>query len=278
MTTQREYIDGDKLAKLTREQVKADWGQGDGSDFRIALANRAFTLYYQAAGSIRKVGDSGHRTSMWRTLSNARAKGFGLGISDLNEAFEHLAKNNGIWTDNNTENYYGGPRKCFNRTIVSGAPEGMVNFLDAVDDGMKTLGKVLVDYKDQLEKVTLAAGRDDWETVGTVLGHVNTAAETAEPWLWTAPATQKWAGRIVTFTDVTGKIHDGATMYVRSKEAGFDNRSAAALTAMRLAVGCLPVLGGFYSKAVEMIPGLVVWYRGLLDQRFRDADRASRED
>lgn len=276
MPTKSDYLYARHKAVLTLDQVSADWGSGSHCATRLDLANTAFDIYYRAMRNIQAVQDPTHRSRMQDKLIAARQSGFGWGVNDLEEAFEHLADNNGTWSDDNTKTYFGGRRKCIARSLISQSPEAMVNFLNEVDDGMNEMSKVMEEFGEQAELIKRGQRRDDWATIGTALGRVKTGTELAKPWMWTAPATQQWAGRVVSFTDVAGKIHSGATMYTRSRQAGFTSREAAALTAMQTAVGFVPVLGSFYSKAVEMIPGLVTWYRGLIENRVRQIDRAAR--
>ena len=79
----------------------------------------------------------------------------------------------------------------------------------------------------------------------------------------------------MSLAEVLGNIHTAAAMYTNSHAAGFDPRSATALTALRTAVGSVPALGDFYGRAIEMIPGLATWFRRFIQERVRRLDAAA---
>lgn len=277
MTTKYDYLNGHHKAILRNSnQIGAEWGNGPRSGQKIDLANRAFEIYYRAINGIRDVKDPDHRSKMESKLVKAREKGWGSGVSDLEEAFEHYAYRNGYWGDENTKTYSGYNTSSFPHYVI-GAPAAMANFLTEVDSGLEELKKVVKTFGKQAGQIRRAKKRDDWNTIGQALGHINTGAELAKPWLWTAPATQRMAGRVVSFTNVAGKIHSGATTYVQARTSGhFDEREAAALTAMQTAVSFLPVLGGFYGGAIAMIPELATWMQRVVDHRERRIQEAVR--
>jgi hypothetical protein len=240
----------------------------------ISLANRAFEVYYSAHVGISANSTAAHYSQMLTSLHNAARSGWGRGVSDLEESFEHLSANGSRWSDNNTKNYYGSPTKIFQGALVTG-PEGPVNFLNAVDANIETLRGIYTRYGSQVQDLAGAVSSDNWTRIGQVLGDMKTWGERAKPFLWWAPAVEHRLGQAVTLADVLGNIHTAATMYTNSRSAGFDPRSAAALTALRTAVGFIPVLGDFYGQAVEMIPGLANWFRGLIQERVRRLDAAA---
>jgi len=240
----------------------------------IALANRAFEIYYQAHHRISACAEANHRTSMTNSLHEAARTGWGLGVDDLEEAFQHLDLNGGRWTDSATKSYFGSPQKVFQGALTTG-PVSCVNFLDAVDSRMTELMGILEHYQTQIQSLDQAQQDDNWETVGTVLTQIKDWGERAAPFLWWAPNVQQKVGTAVTFTGALSNIHDGLTTYANSIGAGFDTRTAAAIGALRTAVGWVPVLGGFYGAAIDMIPGLATWFRNLVDERCRRLNAAA---
>ena len=276
------YWQGGEQVTLTRDMITAAWAQPgvSNSGRGIALANRAFDLYYHARRNIDACPDAAHKNAMDRELVDAATTGWGTGVDDLQEAFQHLASNGGRWTDEATENYYPQRTGVFPLSqagagIVLG-PQAMVNFLDACDKKVKTLKDACEHFNTQTAILEQAQQADNWSRVGTVLGEVNVWGDRAKPFLWMAPATQERLGRVVGFAGTLGNIHSGLTTYVNARKAGMDQGLSAGLGALQTAIGWVPVLGGFYGKAIEMIPGLVTWYRGLLDDRIRRIDAASR--
>lgn len=273
-----DYWNGTRQASLTRGQISAPWGAGDYSANRIALANRAFEIYYQAHRRISACTNGPHRNQMLTSLHDAAQTGWGLfdGVHDLEEAFEHLTDNGGRWTDSATGTYFGGAQKVFPRALTEG-PVSCVNFLNAVDSNMSQLRGILERYTAQVQQISEAQRQDDWRTVGIVLSQVKDWGERAKPFLWWAPSTvQRPLGLTLAFVEVLSHIHSGLTTYANSIGAGLDSRTSIALGALRTAVGFLPVLGDFYGAAIDMVPGLRAWFQGLVQDRCRRIDAAAR--
>ena len=274
------YWSGTQQAQLDRSQITAHWGAG-GVSFStrsINFVNRAFEIYYQAHQNINACPDTEHSTLMLRQLQEAGRSGYsilGEQPDDLEEAFQHLVNNSGTWTNDETRSYFGGREKVFNASIVT-APVSIVSFMNAVDSKMATLHQALENFNTQAQNLQRAQQSSDWGRVGTILGEINTWGGRAKPFLWTAPALERHAGTAVSYVGALSNIHSGMTTYVQAQRAGFPQGTAAAIGAMRTAVGWVPVLGSFYGKAIDMIPGLVTWFQGIIDNRVRQLDAASR--
>jgi len=275
------YWNATKQAKLELKDVSASWAAPGKSHSltRTHVCNRAFEIYYKAKKIIADCPNVQQTTAMDKELSNAATAGWGVGIDDLEEAFEHLHKNNGKWTDNKTTNYYGGPNKSINRMLVTEVPVSIVNFLTEVDKGMQKVASATREYNLQLPQFKRASDADDWTKLKDYVDKAKSAAEKVHPWMWTDPiAVQRdpmitkiggWTKTTISFLDVTSKIHDSLTMYTKAQSAGFDARSAGALAALKVACDCVPVLGSFYGKMVEMIPGLAVNWRNFIEDYTR---------
>ena len=270
------YWSGAQKAHLTPAQISAPWGRpGKAHSLRsIAFVNRAFEIYYEALQRIGRCPDPEQARQMLASLHDAARTGWGFGVSDLEEAFEHLHDNRGRWTDKATKNYYGGPNKVFQGAIIE-APVSIVNFMNAVDARLKELRRVVDRYHQQVRDLENAQRQDDWTRIGRITWEVKRWGERAKPFLWYAPYVQTRLGQVVSFAGALGRIHTGLTMYTRAQQAGFDRDAAAGLAALRTALTWVPVLGRFYGKAVEMIPGLVTWFRGLIEDRIRRLERAA---
>ena len=271
-----DYWNGTRQASLERSQISASWAAPGVaySGRSIALANRAFEIYYQSHQRISACDEANHRTQMLNSLHDAARSGWGRGIEDLEEAFEHLTRNGGRWTDSATSNYYGGPQKVFQGALTEG-PVSCVNFLNAVDSKMTELKRILEQYRTQVQRISQAEQQDDWTTVGNVLTQVKDWGERAKPFLWWAPNAERHLGTTVTFAGALSNIHSGLTTYTNSRGAGFDPRTSAAIAALRTAVGWVPVLGDFYGAAIDMIPGLTIWFRNLVEDYCRRIDAAA---
>ena len=271
-----EYWLGNRQATLQRDQVRADWGRPgtEHSGTAIALANRAFEVYYTARRNINACTDSSHKNAMLQKLEEAGRSGWGIGVNDLEESFEHLERNQGIWTDGSTSNYFGGPNKIFPNALVTG-PQGPVNFLKAVDANVEELRRILDRFNQQTQQLAQAQQNDNWTRIGDITGEIQTWGERAKPFLWWAPNAEQRLGQVVSFAGALSNMHTALTTYTNSRSAGFDSRTSAAIAALRTAVGWVPVLGEFYGRAVDLIPGLATWFRGLVQDRGRRIDAAA---
>lgn len=273
------YWNGTQKAQLDRAHIRASWGAAGvaHSGTSIALANRAFDIYYRAHQNIQACPDARQKSAMQRELQDAARTGWsvlGRHPDDLEEAFNHLAANAGIWTDDETANYYGGRNKVFQGALVRG-PVSVVSFLNAVDGKMNTLRQAVQNFDTQRRNLQRAEQGDDWTRVGTVLGEIKTWGERAQPFLWLAPAVQQRMGTTVSFAGALSNIHSGMTTYARARAQNFPQGAAIAIGAMRTAIGWVPVLGDFYGRAIDMIPGLAAWFRGLISDYTRRIDAAS---
>ena len=273
------YWAGNQIAHLERNDISANWGNGDYSGTRIAFVNKVFQFWYDARQNIRLCSDAKHKQSMTRELEDAGRTGWGIGRNDdLEEAFEHITRNGGSWTDNYTKNYYGGQNKVFRPGGLVTAPGSVVAFANAVDKKFAVLIKAMNNYKDQTQTIDrqLAASIRNWNLIGIALTHVKDFGEKAQPFLWAKPKIESYVGKITSFADALGNIHSGLTTYNNALRAGFPQGEAQVLGAMHTAVSFVPVLGQYYGGMVAMIPNLKNWFEGLIQERIRRIERAAR--
>lgn len=268
-----DYIAGVAQPELTQDNVTAPWATGHRCINKLAMANRAFELYYTAVERIDRIHETELRQKASKQLYYCLTSGCGSGVSDLKEAFEHLAEHHDEFRDENMSPYFPGPGKCFVGNALVHGPTFAVNFLNAVDRGMQALKATSDELGTYSDQINVSIQRDDWDNVGRALGKIKKSAETIKPWLWDTPTAVKHAGRIATFANALGNIHAGTTTFANSRRAGFHDDMSAAIGAIRTAVGFVPVLGSFYGKAIEMIPGLATWFNGIIRDRVRRLDR-----
>jgi hypothetical protein len=276
MPTASSYRNGNEQASLSASDIDADWADDDRLHGHLQVANRAFELYHTAINNINQVPDRSQRSRMQAKLSEAAASGWGRGVSDLNEAFEHLATNNGKWRDNNVKSYFGGPNKCIDAMVIKG-PSAAANFLNAADNGAEILVRETEAFRNQKARAESARNRDDWGTIGEAIARIKTGAETVTPWLWTAPAYQRVGTRTASFADVFGKIHVGATAYADMRgKAGWSQEESAVYAGLVVAVDFLPILGAFYGEALKMLPGMIANWQVFIDDYHRNKLRPER--
>ncbi len=247
----------------------------------VRFMNRAFELYHDAIRSIMRCPSMEQRTEMERRLRSAATHGWGRGVSDLRQSFQHLASQSGGWSDRDTSVYNGGSHKTFTQVVT--APTGPVNFMNAVDLDMASLRQRadwFVRWTGSLAD-TIQAG--EWG------GLADTASEFGE---WTGYASgllwfgseipvvgtaHEALGRVSTYASLVDRIRGAVSTLAGLRDAGVDHRSATALTAMGVIAEGLPILGGIYGEAMRALPDLVRRYRADFDSRIRRVESVFRD-
>jgi hypothetical protein len=214
---------------------------------------------------------------MTRELEDAGRTGFGFGIDDLEEAFQHIHNNSGRWTqDTSSMTYFGGPNKVFRRGgLISDMPKPFVEFARAVDSKFEVVRNGInnFDQRTQGIQTQLSSHNTNWAEIGTALTEVKSWGERVKPFLWARPRASRAMATTVSFADALGNIHSGLTTYTNARQANFPQGAAAAIGALRTAVGFVPVLGNYYGGMVDLIPNLSTWYTNLIRERVESIDR-----
>ena len=300
-----DYWFGTKHAVLKQGDVMAAWANKPG----LSASNKAFCIWYNGRKTAQEMltKDAKKYTLLTKSLEDCGRTGWGWGINDLEEAFQHLSKNNGKWIDQKTSPYcYNGLSGVSNGTkggtfiTNTSLPESTRNFLTAVDSALSNMKNAMRIYQKNCAvlnsiKPSPSSPPTDWEKVKKGIDIVKDSAQNVSRYAWLAPATidallpqtnlnLARTGRIsdftdglstrmnqtVTFFDVVGKIHDSMTLYVEANRAFGDQRVGAAFGALSFALNYLPVLGGFYGEIVKRIPGLVEnWKTFIIDYTYR---------
>ncbi len=179
------YSEGAQQASLSRDQIQAGWGRGDGAGARIRVLNEAFRLYHRYRNRIERLArrDWGTSWAMLRELEDAGDTGWDSGVQDLDDAFQHLIKNSGQWTDQSSRAYWGLNEPSVYRVQVLDAPAAAANFLAAVNGKLKRLGDLAAEFR-----YTAQALLDPDVKLRKLRDIVNRAA--ALGWLAPAPPAQ----------------------------------------------------------------------------------------
>ncbi|MFT5527625.1 MAG: hypothetical protein ACI9G1_004211 [Pirellulaceae bacterium] len=274
-----DYWEGNVRARLERADVTADWGSGTNSGSRIGFANRVFQFWYDARQNIDACGDSTQQAQMTKELEKCGYTGAGLGIDDLNEAFNYYESQGGVWSDNTESwNYYGGPKKLFHdKMLISDVPVPFVSFANAVDERLELVRDAIKNFDQQTQTIDIqieGSTTTDWDRVGSALSEVATWGERIKPFLWARPRLEDVVGKTASFASALGNIHGGLTTYV-SATRHFSQREALLIGGLKTAVSFIPVLGSYYGGMVDLIPTLAEWMTNLVEDRIRRIDRAS---
>lgn len=291
------WWEGRTQAILMPGKVMAIWGLEAGSADRIAIANRAFEVYYRGMRCVNDLDSRGEQSKAMRGRLQSLAKsGWGLGVADLEDAFSHLAKHATDWKDEKTADYTGGRDKVFPRS-VKGAPLFAVNFLTAVEADFQKFKKTCLEtYNEHLSALAALALQKptNWERVHQTISATNSAAGTAGAFLWYGPPLQKAmidqgrivghggssgaldhklagiAGRLISYSQVCDYIAGALTDYVKLRRHNLE-----AFVPLKFALKFIPILGGFYGSAIDAIPAIKSWFVSLMRQYIERIDRLS---
>jgi hypothetical protein len=248
-----DYYGGEQ-ASLEAADVDAAWKSEPRA---LALLNKAFEIYYDACNSIKQVDDVEMRQKLALSLDKAAKywyplySGFGK-VNTLVGAFEHLDKNSGRWTDNNTGSYNGG---VGGTGWVQNVPSCAASFLRAVDENIETLRECLENFAHGLSQMKEGEDNSAWEKVGKGLEGVEKYGKYVKPLLWLAPETLKKGGEtVLEWDEKIAKVHGyaGKLMTIGASNRPLDDFIIIGLTEV---LNYAPVIGGFYGKIVAEIPG-----------------------
>jgi len=261
-----QYLYGNQQAEVAIEDVTAPWKSEPKA---LPLLNKSFEIYYDGYNATKQVDDVQYQRELQRSLDKAANYWYFLysmagKVNTLAGAFEHLDKNDGRWTDDNTGSYNGG---IGGPGYVAPVPSCAASFLRAVDDNIKELKECFGSIADGIGKVTEAQEEDqtNWEKVGKGLEAVEKYGKYAKPLLWLAPeALQKAGETVLEWDEKIGKVHGYATklMTIAASNRPMDEFLFTALTEV---LQYVPVLGGFYGRIVAEIPGMAVHWQEFSD-------------
>ena len=291
-----KYWNGSEHAVLKKEDVSADWIKARWGAKGLGATNKAFCLWYHGRKTVTETGSS----AMRKSLEECGYTGWGVGVNDLDEAFKHLEKNGGRWTDNTTSSFgsYNGKRGDYTGSgngLYIGSESihpSISSFLTAVDKALADMKNAMHTYQKQCQalqaaKVTPQSPKSDWEKVKKNVDLIKGTAEKISKYAWLAPATieanlpmtssnlahmkkasdftdalTKRADQTVKFADAVGKIHDALTLYTEATKTFDGNQKVGvAFGALSIALTYVPVLGGFYGEIVKRIPGLAAHWK-----------------
>jgi hypothetical protein len=265
-----KYHHGVVQAKVDQTDVHAAWINLQRADKGLNLLNKAFEIYHLAYNAISDVTDAFLNLELMQSLDKAAKSGrnptsFWGNVHCLEDAFKHLDKNNGCWTDTNTDFYPGGPDTFVGPQFcsVSIVPSCAVSFLKAVDLNQGKLREYLGNCHDGLKELTESA--DHWEQVGEALKGVEKYSKYVKPLLWLTPkALQEAFDTVVEWDEKIDGIHgkiDTIIAYGTSNHPAED----AVFQGLVAVLQYVPVIGPSYGKIVAQIPSFATSIEAFAD-------------
>ena len=109
-----------------------------------------------------------------------------------------------------------------------------------------------------VDKVINAFQRNKYDGVVEVVKEVNKQVNNVGKFLWLVPDKQKLkfgkVSKAFSYTSTLTTFNSALNTMQKYKSAGFNSKTSAAFVALQEALGCVPVLGGFYSAMVDQLP------------------------
>lgn len=247
-----KYSLGSEQAFVSAAQMKARWNR----DARgLNFLNLAFETYYKASTSIDACPESDHKVEMRKTLDDCATAGFGLGVCDLDDAFQHLIKTGGNWTDENSKSYSGKFQRLVGGPVMDG-PCAAANFLHCVEQKFKLLTEIITDFNEQSRKV---ADTSNWALIREALKNMKDNGNKAKKVLWLAPATvQGPAKTAISFVKALDEIDVAVRDIDKLRQVGMNDTAAFSFELAKIVAGKVPVLGKFYGKIIGELPDFFV--------------------
>jgi hypothetical protein len=266
--TFNDYSSGARQAKVEESQMKAaPWQRGQQYYGRgIKLLNVAFEVYYNAKTGINACSDGKHKEEMTSQLEDCATEGWGFGVADLDDGFQHLVSNQGNWTDA-SKRFYSGKFQGLAGGMAD-IPACAYQFLTAVESKFKLLTEAFTDYDKQTGLILQGLDTSNWAQIEVALKSMKDNASKAKKVIWLAPATIKdAAGKAFTFVDLLADIDQAVRDVDKLKQAGLNDQAAISLQVVGFVTGKLPILGSFYSKIVGALPDFFLNMKEMFEKR-----------
>ena len=265
MATHFDYMRGNKRAYLKQKNVQPKWMKSPPQILK--LTNNAFKLYFIARNAIKKAPKE-IRTELGVDLTNAAQSGSGylLFPGDLEAVFQHIVDNNNHWVSDSGSNYCG-PQ-------IHGAlnlPDGITNFLNAVDKRGVNLKTDFVKYTKYVEQLARAKKKNQWSEIGDVVGQIGKTLDRTSHIVWiTSILSSKnsltdYHSRFTKFNSGVGTVHSFLDTFNKyNVGVGTTKPQAFVIAGLTTAIKkFVPIVGDAYAKMFETLPNIIQWARNI---------------
>ncbi|MBI1832095.1 MAG: hypothetical protein HYR84_11665 [Planctomycetes bacterium] len=282
------YWWGNSVAKVASDQVSASWGRGNGAGPRRDVLNRAFQIFAATRQNIAKCMDDEQARAMTNELEDAAYCGWGRGVRDLEDAFGHMVESvdaGSGWTDDHTEDLWGGSSSCFwpgSPDVDPYAPKGWVpcsawipdapaagaNFINAIDKKMKELSALASDHFSLVGQAKEAKEKNSWKEYLDLLADIQKKGKKALKWLWWAPRIKAAGGQFLSGVNILEKIAKHADTVMESKNTFPDMpwEAAVGIELAATAAEGLPLFGKLYAEMFRGMPKLFASFKGMIER------------
>jgi hypothetical protein len=286
---------------LEAEDVKCKWMTSDAkATYRLNVLNKAFEVFYNARQAL-KCCDGKTKTALSKVLEECSDKGWGRGVTCLDNAFNHLDKNKSKkikWTDDNVKHPqpYKKVWDGFNQLGFWGdAPEGAVNFLNALEEKLTEDGEAIAGLMEDVKSLPelLDAGEVNWKKISESLEKAEKKCDKASRALLFTSAIAAKIKRTEDASEIlaegseyfekvgkgvkaAGEIADAINDYKRGCRAGMSKPQAVAFVALKTVMNKVPVFGEGYAAVIGGIPDTMRFFQEQHDRTMAAIEAAGK--
>lgn len=277
------YWDGLELAQIEPIEHSVI---GQHEQDATKAVNLAFLVYYQGVRFANAVGAADPKVGrqVKEDLRAAALSGWGFGVHDLDDAFKHVAANNGRWTDDETR-FYRGAMGTYSGWI----PLAAANFFTAIDAKLAEAKALAEKQQAATGKLNDAvAGEPAWKTAREALAELKACNETMNRYLWLVPAGLSGATSLMPMAwrmdTVAGLLEEGnevAEKWVKAYDVvdgavqtfdtlltqGLPQGPAALIAVLEQVAAYLPFFGDVYGKAITLLPAVMGIFQSIAETR-----------
>jgi hypothetical protein len=199
-----------------------------------------------------------------RAAADARSI-FAIGKS-LSTSFEHLAKNNGFWRDDDWNGNY----KC-------NVPSGIIAFLGEVEKRGSMIANSRSEWNSWQRNLQNWNGNAKWEGLGAQLDRGQQVVDKIGDKIWvTLGASEKaasgYTAHVSKWIGYGSKVKGFADAYLRVKAAGDKAQRQLVAEAAAFVVNDLPFFGGAYADVIRGVPKMMSFFEDAVIARNRAVD------
>jgi len=277
----------------------------------VRMLNGAFEAWFLLRRSIESCEDGTHKAMMLTELEDAGDAGWGTGVQDLDDAFEEWLEP-GKWTDDNwgtythTRGIFGSAKPAIRgaqyywglSSNVMVGPVFAVHFFNDLDKKLADVESAINGHNKEVAQLASAVESKNGTKTSDSFHAIAKHASKAKKLLFLAPKMNESYGYygnfvegkgggstgvltgsgVKTFLTAVADVDTFLSVHEQALRTGiFNNQTSTAFAALTVALGKVPVLGGFYAEMVKNLPGFFGSMSALIEDHYKRLDSAVRD-
>ena len=277
------YWEGHRLLIIKREDIDPKCMDIGKLQYQsVIFINRTFKFWFNSRKLIKAAQPFSLQYSMTKSLEDTGTDGYGHGVNDLKEVFEHLwlnRNNKPKWKDSNWRYYC--PYKNNKKFSVNGrtvyGPDGVINFSKSIDAKTKILEEALQKFQYQTLKVKKK--NDDWTNLMSIAKNINDLSKKTHYLFWMMSSSNdaiKVLNKINKGSSHLLKLDQTLKWYYANLKCNVSTRESHMLLLTKNILAIIPIFGEIYSKSIDMGISLVRNFTDTIKARIAKIDNILR--